>query len=276
MNIYGIVPAVRVSAFSILLAMLVLAAGCRINEPAGQAGTQEGSGNPVIALVDGEPITKDDLATAGMSLDARGGSLIGSAQEQERLDLVIERKALIHEAMKLKLHKDPEFVSAISKYWEHTLLSKMLDRRRREIEKELTVSDEEIAAFSEMMLYRFKYSERSFGSREEAESEAARPDSREKGRVFEIIGCDGLGPKLAGRLLALSPGKAFASGREGRFVVSRLQYKKKDISKSELPPPEEIKKILVAAKRSEAMDEWVSSVVGRAAVMKQAGKEGGI
>jgi hypothetical protein len=274
MNRYGFIHAVMVSAFLIILTTLVLAAGCQKKGPAGQAGTQEGSMNPVVAVVDGEPVTKDDLAAAGMSLDARGGSLIGSAQGQERLDLVIERKALIHEAMRQKLHKDPEFVSAISRYWEHTLLSKMLDRKQREIEKQLTVSDEEVAAFSEMMLYRFKYSEAFFGSREEAEREAAKPGSGGKGRVFDVIGCDGLGPKLAGRLLALSPGQAFVSGREGRFAVSRLLDKKKDITRSELPPPGDIKKILVAAKRSEAMDEWVSSVVGRAIVLRQAGKEG--
>ena len=64
--------------------------------------------------------------------------------KQEMLDGLIRKELLIQEAKKMGLDKNSQFISAIERYWEATLIKLLMEQKNNEIQKTTTVSQEEI------------------------------------------------------------------------------------------------------------------------------------
>ena len=64
--------------------------------------------------------------------------------KREFLEELIRKELLIQEAKKLELDRKDEFVRAIERYWESTLIRDLIDLKSKEINKKTYVSQEEI------------------------------------------------------------------------------------------------------------------------------------
>jgi hypothetical protein len=60
------------------------------------------------------------------------------------LEGLIRKQLLIQEAKKMKLDTKEEFVRAIQRYWESTLIKNLIEIKSKEIEKTVYVSEEEV------------------------------------------------------------------------------------------------------------------------------------
>ncbi len=60
------------------------------------------------------------------------------------LEEIMRKQLLIQEAKKLKLDTKDEFIRAIQRYWESTLIRNLIDLKSQEINKKIYVSQEEI------------------------------------------------------------------------------------------------------------------------------------
>lgn len=64
--------------------------------------------------------------------------------KQAFLEELIRKELFIQEAKKLKLDRKENFVRAIERYWEATLIRNLMDLKCDEINKRISVSEEEI------------------------------------------------------------------------------------------------------------------------------------
>ena len=69
-----------------------------------------------------------------------------SAGIRQQLDMLIEKKVLICEAVKHGLALKKSFLKTIRSFWEQTLILELLKVKISELEKSISVSDEEIKA----------------------------------------------------------------------------------------------------------------------------------
>ena len=70
----------------------------------------------------------------------------------EFLDYLINRKLMLQDAERKNLDKDPEFLKMIEKFWEQSLLRLALDEKAREVEQNISISDNTIEKAYQKML----------------------------------------------------------------------------------------------------------------------------
>ena len=251
------------SVLTIILVALVSTLGC--------ARGKQAQEDPVLAYVDGEAITANDIATADSSLDMAGSRLLSSHKQAEKLDLLIERRSMIHQATKLNLHKTPEFVKAIQKYWEYTLISKMLDQKKKEIEGTVTVSEKELDGYVQKMQRRIKYRTSTFKNKADADKFMAicmTAKGTALGDERVMSDCEELATPLADELMQMKDGEIKVIGRDGEFIVAKMISKENVPTAEGLPPREELRKYALEMKRAAALDNWIAEVIAGAKVEK--------
>ena len=64
--------------------------------------------------------------------------------KEDFLEDMIRKELLIQEAKRLNLDKEENFIRAIEKYWESTLIKDLIQKKGDEISRRITVSQEEI------------------------------------------------------------------------------------------------------------------------------------
>ena len=162
-------------------------------------------------------------------------------------------------------------MKAIQKYWEYALLSKMLEQKKRELERTVSISDQELDGYAEKMCYRLKYRTSSFKVRAEADAFAALCSSRKGTLPADEVGvsaCEGMSPASADEYFQMGAGDIKVIKKGGEFVVVKMLSKEKTLSPSDLPPREELRKYALAMKRARALEDWTVSVVKEAKVVK--------
>ena len=104
----------------------------------------------VVAYVNKEPIFASDLKRS-MALKARQDPLFitTSDTEQDQLDIIIDRKLIIQEAVKKDLARQDSFVETIKTFWEQTLIREFIDFKKKEFQNYLYVTDNEIKKYYE-------------------------------------------------------------------------------------------------------------------------------
>jgi hypothetical protein len=66
--------------------------------------------------------------------------------KREFLNMLIRRKLILQEAQAKGLDKDPEFLKSIERFWEQSLLKRMMDKKFQEIQGSILVSDKAVEA----------------------------------------------------------------------------------------------------------------------------------
>lgn len=68
---------------------------------------------------------------------------ITSDIRQEQLDLLIDKKLIVQEAIEAGLTRDENFIAMIKTYWEQALVRNFIDHKRKEFAKEITVTEKD-------------------------------------------------------------------------------------------------------------------------------------
>ena len=125
----------------VLISFSLVLSGC------GRGGPAEGK-NDLIGLVNKEPITASELKR-NIALKARQDPAfkVTPETEGEQLELIINKKLLIQEAMAKGLAREERFVNTIRTFWEQTLIRDFLDFKRKEFQDYLFVTEDEIKKY---------------------------------------------------------------------------------------------------------------------------------
>jgi len=102
----------------------------------------------VVAYVNKEPIFASDLKRS-MALKARQDPLMITTPdtEQDQLDMMVDRKLIIQEALRQGLARQDSFVETIKSFWEQNLIREFLDFKKKEFINYLYVTDKEIKKY---------------------------------------------------------------------------------------------------------------------------------
>ncbi|MBW2109098.1 MAG: SurA N-terminal domain-containing protein [Deltaproteobacteria bacterium] len=101
----------------------------------------------VLAKINDYDLTLDDFETQlAEELELDKDFKLTRQAKKEFLEELIKKQLLIQEAKKMKLDTTPEFVHAIQRYWESTLIRSLIEIKGRQIAATIYVSEEEIEA----------------------------------------------------------------------------------------------------------------------------------
>jgi hypothetical protein len=122
----------------VLLIMVVLVASC---------GKKSGDEGDRIAKINDHVIT-EKMFRRELAASAYFHNIAGLTFEDKKSFLgdQIRKELLIQEAVKRGFHKEEGFRQVIERYWEQTLISKLLQQRSAALEKDIIVTNEEIEA----------------------------------------------------------------------------------------------------------------------------------
>jgi len=99
----------------------------------------------IVAYVNSEPIFASDLKRS-MALRARQDPLFKFTPETQskQLDVIIDRKLMIQEAVDLGMAREEKFVNTIRTFWEQTLIRDFIDAKKVEFADYLFVAEDEV------------------------------------------------------------------------------------------------------------------------------------
>ena len=120
----------------VFLALFVLVSFC-----GGKPGEEE---KPIakvndFVIVDGS--FRQELAASAYLRDSPG---LSYEDKKKFLDAQIRKELLIREATELGLDREEEFRQTIERYWEQTLIKTLLQKKSRDLDKDIIVTQEEI------------------------------------------------------------------------------------------------------------------------------------
>lgn len=157
-------------SFVCLICFLVfILAGCR--------GDKAGEKDGPVAVINGYELTREEYESKLVQeLDYTQEYKTTPEARAEFLETLIRKEILIQEAVRLGLEKKPEFVRAIEKYWEATLIKNLMEEKNKEIRHTTTVMDKDIKAYYDGL----KFEDDTLPPLEQIEPEIARQLKAEK------------------------------------------------------------------------------------------------
>jgi len=111
----------------------------------------------IVAVVNDYKMTVEDFNYEAKDV-LRMGIIIGDIPviKKDILDALIVKELLIQEAQKRNFDKDKNFMKTIELYWEQTLIKNLLTKKSREIERAITVYENEILDYYNKMREKIK------------------------------------------------------------------------------------------------------------------------
>jgi hypothetical protein len=167
----------------------------------------------IIAYVDKEPIFASDIQR-GMALKAKHDPL-GIAtpdDEKDQLDSVIDKKLMIHEALRQGLARQDSFAQTIKTFWEQTLIREFVDFKKKEFQKYLFVTENEVKNYYDRLDRRVTF--KILKSRDRASIDAAYEKIRQNMPVDDLswqiigpVGYDDISSKVLAEGFAMTLGE---------------------------------------------------------------------
>jgi hypothetical protein len=237
----------------ILLSALILAA----------CGSPGSSGNEkVVAEVNGAAITAAELQQAVAGYGKNNSVTRHTVDDQ--LKVMIEKKLLIREAVKLGLTEDPKFAETIKTFWEQTIIRNLIETKSRELSSRIFVTDLEITGEYERLHYRpMMRAVRGVRTVQDADKIAAEMRLGKRITNEEVIGPlfydDAKGSPLAAAF-DLKEGEVNTFVADGEYIVVGI------LNRESIPVPplkdieKRIRESLLEQKRQKALAEWIASV----------------
>lgn len=106
----------------------------------------------VVATVNGEPIyLKDFKRELALRVKQNPSFKITPTTMNEMMDIMIDKKLIMQEAMKKNLAEEQRFVDTIQAFWEQTLIRDFIDYKNRESENIIYVTNREIRDYYEKL-----------------------------------------------------------------------------------------------------------------------------
>jgi hypothetical protein len=130
--------------FLVFLVIMIGVAGCGQKQ-----ASQDPASQQAVAQVNNYTITVNDFNHEVGFLKPVFNSVSSIPPHELKLsilDEMINRELLLEEAQRMNIDKDPEFMRQIENFWRLSLIKQVLKHKIVQIEKSITVSDEEIKA----------------------------------------------------------------------------------------------------------------------------------
>ena len=245
--------------FAIVLAFFVsFLNGCS-RSPEKEAGI---SASGVVAVVNGDKITSHDVERELALRSKRDPSFkITPHTLKEQVDVMVNRKILIQEAMDRKLAEDEQFVGSIQNFWEQTLIRSLLERMSKDFEKSAFATEEEIQRYYDNLgaLATFEIARR---ADEKSATELAGllvgGSAVEWDERIGPIGFDQVSSPVLERAFELEPGQARVFQERGIFHLVRMAAKE-PASRPELADVRErIKTQITQRKQRQLFETWLA------------------
>ena len=137
-----------------MLSFFILVSGCSnvssksISDP----------NSELILTVNGGRITSKDVKEE-LALRAKQDPSfkLTPAIRTQQIEIIVNRRILIQEAMRRKLAGEENFVKTIRNFWEQTLIRNLLNQLSGELEKSVTVSAAEVDEYYSKMSYKITF-----------------------------------------------------------------------------------------------------------------------
>lgn len=222
----------------------------------------------IVAVLNKEPITlKEFQKEIALRSKQNPAYKVTPSAIEDQLDIIIDRRLMIQEAMNMGLVSNPDFVRTIQTFWEQTLIRELIENKNREWEERIFVTEQEITNYYRKAQQIVTFKVIRTRDVKKAEEMLERAKKQEDSLKWEVVGpvayfdVDNLALK---EVFHLSEGqqKILKDGEE--FLVISVE-KKETVA---LPPLEkiqaQIKKEVLERKKTEALEEWLAEVRGKA------------
>ena len=221
-----------------------------------------------VAVVNEDPITlKNFQKEIALRSKQNPAYEITPTAIEGQLDTIIDRRLMIQEAMKMGLAGNEDFVRTIQAFWKQTLIRELIENKNREWEERLFVTEREIRDYYRKAQQIVTFKVIRTDDEKKAEEILKRIKKEKDSLDWEIVGpiayFDVDHPVLK-EAFHMSEGqiKMLKDGEE--FLVIAIE-KKETIALSPLEEVQgQIKKEVLESKKTEALEEWLAEVRGKA------------
>ena len=215
----------------------------------------------VVATVNGDKITVSEIR-ADLALRARQDPSfrVTPAVLNEQLDVMINRRLLIQEAVRRRMSRDERFVRSIRGFWEQSLIKMLVEKLSAEFREAATASETEINDYYARLSTKVSFDILKRQKKEEVEElarkakagEAIAWDQRIGPVGFEEVSSMGLK-----RAFSLNVGEMQGFAEGGSLYLVRVAAKE-----AVTPPPlseinEKVRQRVRALKEEAAFERWL-------------------
>lgn len=215
----------------------------------------------VVAYVNKDPIYASDLKKA-IAMRARldPSFKITPQTERDELDIIINRKLIVQEAMEKGLAREDRFVNTIKAFWEQTLVRDFVDFKKKQFQDYLFATDEEIKEYYANLSDKVTFKALKPRDRPGAE-EAYRKYLKDKDTSqWETIGPVGYGDIISGVLLdvfEMGEGEAKILSDGTDVYVVEIVVKEKTAVEPLENLKGEIEKRIIFMKERRLFEDWL-------------------
>ena len=174
---------------------------------------------------------------------------------------------MIQEAMKMGLAGKEDFVRTIQTFWEQTLIRELIDNKNREWEERLFVTEQEITDYYRKAQQIVTFKVIRTDDEKKAEEALTKAKNQENSLKWELIGPVAyfdIDHSVLKEVFHMSEGQIEMLKNGEEFLVISVEKKESNV----LPPlaeiHEQIKKEVLERKKTEALEEWLAKVRGKA------------
>lgn len=220
----------------------------------------------VVATVNGDPIHVKDV-NRSIALNLKRDPMFKVTPEtlQDQVDVLIDKKLLIQEAIDGKLDQTDRFANTIKTFWEQTLIRDLMAHKDREISGSVSVNDKEIKDYYDKLSHQKTFMVLKSKDKGMIERSAGmNPDSIKWEGTIGPISYDDTSSGLVMRGFDVPKGKMRVFEYNGMYY---LFYTTEDVEVPVAPFDEiktEIRQKISNAKKQAEFKNWLSGARGKA------------
>lgn len=217
----------------------------------------------IVAYVNKDTISRSDLKKElALRVKLDPAFKITPDTERDQLDLMINRKLIIQEAMKKGLARRERFVNTIKAFWEQTLIRDFIDFKKAEMEDYLFVSDEDARKYYDNLAQKVTFRVFRTKDRRSAEEAYKKYLKDKDASGWQEIGPVGYGDILSSVLLdafAMDAAQVKRFEEEPDYYIVEVVNKEKTEGAAaplaDLRP--EIEKRIIVMKEKRLFEDWL-------------------
>ena len=216
----------------------------------------------IIATVNGQPVYMADLnRTIALAYRRDSSFKITPDTLSVQMDILIDKRLLIQEAIDKKLDQTDIFANTIKTFWEQTLIRDLMTYKEKELDKSITVSEEEIKNLYDKISHNITV--KILKSEDRTEIDRMLPKDSDSIAWDEEIGPIGLENADSPILIAafdIPEGEKRAFRDGNTYYLVYLEKKEEIALPSYEDSKEKLKEEISSIKKKEAFNAWLSGL----------------
>lgn len=217
-----------------------------------------------IAMVNDAPVLlKEFQKEISIQSKKNPAFKITSKTLQEQLDIMIDKKLMLQEAMKMGLAENERFVDTIKTFWEQTLIRELIDAKMKEWGDRIFVTDEDVQKTYQRMQYAPIVKLLKVENKEKAEAARQRMLKGEKIEGEETIGplsSEDIKIDILNNAFDMAQGEAKIFEYENGYLVLYLIKKEKTSVPLLKDIYNQIKQSVLEQKKEKALEQWLKDI----------------